>query len=182
VDSRTISGRSHHPLLSGTKFALIRGTFPIGVTKYLFWPGTTWASRITSTHHFWTIPYVMWATNGFVDLAALWLSMVAVVINVSLSRYLTPMSIHFVDEKMEDATQQKKGDIVYLNINMAHELWTDISFQFLLMGQNTLPYLIRLIIGWFICNTMVFGLLYGLSKLLMSHRSSCDDGLELVVM
>ncbi|KAG7341586.1 cupin domain containing protein [Nitzschia inconspicua] len=87
------------------------GTFPIGVTKYLFWPGTTWASRITSSHHFWTIPLVMWATGGW-HIEALPISMVAVTVNVILSWYMTPISICLKDEKDEN---------IYLNLNMAHE-------------------------------------------------------------
>jgi hypothetical protein len=165
-------------LLTLTNGQFLRGTFPIGVTKYLFWPGTTWASRLTSTHHFWTIPYVMWATNGFFHLAALPLSMVAVIINVSLSRYMTPISIHILEENMNDSKQKKV--VVYLNLNMSHEVWTDLSLPFLLVGQETLPYLPRLMIGWFLCNALVFVFLYGLSKLLIYHQSSCNDGLELV--
>jgi hypothetical protein len=120
----------------------------------------------------------MWATNGFNHLNALPLSMVAVVINVALSRYMTPISIHFVDEKSDDAKQEKVV-VIYLNLNMAHDVWCDISFQFLLLGQETLPYFLRLMIGWFLCNTMVFGFLYGLSKQLIYHQSSCEDGSQM---
>lgn len=33
--------------------------FPVGVAKYLTWPETSWARRITSTHHMWFIPYCL---------------------------------------------------------------------------------------------------------------------------
>lgn len=128
----------------------------MGVTKYLFWPGTTWASRFTSTHHFWTIPLVVWTTGGILHLAALPLSVVAVAVNVALSRYMTPLSIQFKDKK----------EVLYLNLNMAHEVWTDIQFQFLLVGQETVPYAVRLLIGWSICNTAAFAFLYAVSALI----------------
>ena len=130
-----------------------RGTFPIGVSNYLFWPGTTWASRVTSTHHFWTIPLVMWATGGF-HLLALPLSMFVVTVNVLLSRWMTPISIKFKGKGETD---------LYLNLNMAHELWKDIQFKFLLKGEDVLPYPVRLLIGWFLCNIILFAFLSGLS-------------------
>lgn len=103
----------------------------------------------------------MWSTEGFHTLA-LPLSMVAVTVNVALSWFMTPLSIQFSDKKNDDGGK----DVVYLNLNMAHEVWTDIKFQFLSAGQDTVPYLIRLLTGWFLCNTFVFGFLYGLTVLL----------------
>ena len=64
--------------------------------------------------------------------------MFVVTINVLLSRWMTPISIQF----------QGKGEKeLYLNLNMAHELWKDIQFKFLLMGEDRLPYLVRLLIA-----------------------------------
>lgn len=91
------------------------GKFPIGVTKYLFWPGTSFASRITSTHHLWTIPLVLWASGGM-HFLSLPLSAFVVVSNVLLSRFMTPRSI--ILKNNHDKNEEK-----YLNINMAHELW-----------------------------------------------------------
>ena len=97
----------------------------------------------------------MWATGGF-HLLALPLSMFVVTINVLLSRWMTPISIQF----------QGKGEKeLYLNLNMAHELWKDIQFKFLLMGEDVLPYPVRLLIGWFLCNTVVFAFLCGVSAI-----------------
>jgi hypothetical protein len=33
--------------------------FPLGVAKYVTWPETSWARRLTSTHHLWFIPYCL---------------------------------------------------------------------------------------------------------------------------
>ncbi len=98
----------------------------------------------------------MWATEG-VHVLALPLSGVVVTVNVLLSRWMTPISIQFNGKHEKD---------LYLNLNMAHELWKDIKFEFLMVGQDTVPYLIRLLIGWFLCNILVFGFLYGLSLLM----------------
>ena len=133
-----------------------RGVFPIGVSKYLFWPGTTLAHRITSTHHLWTIPLVLWASQGCHPLSLI-LSYFVVSINVLLSKWLTPISICF--------SGMEKQEVTYMNINLSHELWTDIKFGFLLAGEELLPYLIRLQVGWFLCNTAVFGFLYMVSTL-----------------
>ena len=42
---------------------LLTGKFPFGVSKYIFWDGVSWKSRITSTHHLWTIPLLLYATQ-----------------------------------------------------------------------------------------------------------------------
>jgi hypothetical protein len=101
----------------------------------------------------------MWTTEGF-HFLALPLSGVVVTVNVFLSRWMTPISIRFHGKDEKD---------LYLNLNMAHELWTDIQFEFLLVGQEVLPYVIRLLIGWFLCNILVFGFLYGLSLLIFQY-------------
>ena len=45
-------------------FVLTRGEkFVVGVAKYLTWTQTSWARRLTSTHHLWFIPYCIW-TNA----------------------------------------------------------------------------------------------------------------------
>jgi hypothetical protein len=36
---------------------VLTGRFPIGVAKYLTWPETSWARRLTSTHHVWFMPF-----------------------------------------------------------------------------------------------------------------------------
>lgn len=40
----------------------VTGRFVIGVAKYLTWPETSWARRLTSTHHLWFIPFCIAAT------------------------------------------------------------------------------------------------------------------------
>ena len=134
--------------------AFCRGKFPIGVAKYLFWPNVTWEFRVTSTHHLWTIPVLLFACDGMHVLSCP-LSMVIVTINVLLSRYMTPIAIieeqHDTDtvfpkfesnsshtqavntrnrqQKCETNKSDQKTSIElkYLNLNMSHELWKDIK-------------------------------------------------------
>lgn len=157
-----------------------RGSFPIGVTKYLFWPGTTWASRVTSTHHFWTVPLVMWASGGALEWRALPLSFIIVAINVLLSHWMTPHSIMFPKEDLGgngDGHDCRGGltkkDVLYLNLNLAHELWTDLHIGFLLIGEGKIPYLIRLLVWWSFCNSLVFSFLYCVTYLFFGWRHDC---------
>ena len=168
-------------------FLFAKGTFIIGCTRYLFWDGTTWSSRLTSTHHLWTIPLVLWACRG-IDILALPLSFVVVTTNVLLSRWLTPIRIDFppvTEDKQTSKTSQQENNnnsknssskinddqspsssppppqptSLYLNLNLAHELWSDIPFKFLRYGEESVPYLVRLLVVWFLCNILVYGLL-----------------------
>ena len=134
--------------------------FVVGVAKYLFWPGTSFAFRITATHHLWTIPLVIWASDGM-HLLSLPLSYYIVVSNVLLSRWMTPRTVEtFVkDQKYES----------YLNVNLSHELWTDIKMKFLLVFEDRLPYLFRLFVGWLTFNSVVFALLYSLSNRVVGY-------------
>lgn len=92
------------------------GKFPIGVSKYIFWPGMTWASRLATTHHLWTLPVMLNAAQG-THPASLPLSMVALVTNVLLFLWMTPIKI--VHGKQSS----------YINANVAHELWKDIKLS-----------------------------------------------------
>jgi hypothetical protein len=134
---------------------LVVGRFPIGVCKYLFWDGTTWANRITATHHLWTIPVVLYATQGLHWLA-LPLSGVYMTTNVLLSRYMTPPCVRVSPEEKEEK---------YLNVNLAHALWKDIQIKCLEInhGDPSAPvYLVRLLSRWQGFNLLVFIALSGL--------------------
>ena len=168
--------------------------FPIGVAKYITWEGTSWATRVTCTHHLWTIPLVGYACGGIYE-EAFPLSAVVMVVNVLLSRWLTPKSILYhdedyaapeplslssrtrtrstcgEDEKKVDgditntttSTRTNKGDgqlqHKYLNVNLSHELWKDITFDFLQIQHDDPPvgvYLWRLLWRWQVLNGIVF--------------------------
>ena len=86
---------------------------------------------------------------------ALPLSMVVVAINVLMSRLLTPRSVALVI----DGEKTEK----YLNLNLAYELWSDIKFTFVLVLEDKLPYLFRLMVGWGIFNSIVFIIIYSVS-------------------
>ena len=68
-------------------------TFPIGVAKYLTWPNTSFATRITATHHLWTIPLALYAVGGQLHWESYVLSVYVVTSHVLLSRWLTPFTI-----------------------------------------------------------------------------------------
>lgn len=140
---------------------LFFGTFPIGVCKYLFKPGSTWLDRITSSHHLWTIPLVLWVCGGVFHWLALPLSFIVVPLNVIISHAMTPIAIRIPGKDDEED--------LYLNVNLSHEVWADIKLKILMIGE--VPYAVRLICWWYILNTVIFGLLYGFS-ILVSDRSN----------
>ena len=206
---------------------LLLGKFPVGVCKYLFWPETTFWTRVTCTHHLWTIPLLLTATRG-VHILALPLSFTAMTINVVSSRLLIPFHVEvFADhQKMamnDDRVQQnqqredansfscshtystKTGSTVsassasstssstttttttttttstpvamkYLNVNLSHELWKDITFSILQINYDNPPawlYLFRLLWRWQGFNSIVFLILYGVCWRLFGAAPMC---------
>lgn len=135
--------------------------FPIGVAKYVTWPGTSFATRLTCTHHLWTIPLFVTVARG-VHPAALVLSVVIVVVNVLLSKWLTPFSLSNHNHK-------------YLNVNLAYELWRDVKIDILQIKHDDPPdilYLFRLLWRWQCFNLLVFMFLYTSSHLLFGLESA----------
>jgi hypothetical protein len=143
----------------------ITGTFPVGVMKYLTWKQTLWIDRLTCTHHMWTIPLFTYAANEM-TLDSYLLSVYVVTIHVLLSRWLTPYCIQIGDNANIADTQLYR----YLNVNLSHELWRDISFGFLQISEDDPPcwlYLFRLLWRWNLFNFLVFvGVLSPLHKLI----------------
>jgi len=143
--------------------------FPVGVMKYLTWSQTLWIDRLTCTHHLWTIPLIIYATKNeqlLVGLDAFLLSSCIVTIKVVLSRWLTPHCIQVVlDDKSKGydgcdhiAKQNDPQRFRYLNVNLCHELWRDISFSFLQISHDKPPgwlYLWRLLWRWQFFNFLV---------------------------
>jgi hypothetical protein len=159
----------YHPgIVKNTYFyiySIQRGKFPIGVAKYLSWPETTWSTRVTCTHHLWTIPLLLTACGGAVPTSSLYLSFVLMVFNVSMSRLLTPSEIHV------PARRGNKKQSKYLNVNLSHELWKDIKLHFLQISLDDPPtflYLFRLLWRWQTFNTMVYVTLVLLCKIIFA--------------
>jgi hypothetical protein len=183
------------------------GKCVVGVASYLCWPGNTdWTSRITCTHHFWTIPVLLYGSGciggqavGARGLHAIaWpLSVVAMTINVVLSRFLTPSHVEEVIARSVVATSDANtivpgsrykytaatavtgGKTVtaqkYLNVNLSHALWKDIKFAILQINHDHPParvYLVRLLWRWQGFNTLIFGLLFLLCELPRSHGTT----------
>ena len=84
-------------------------TFPIGVCKYIFWPQTQWATKITCTHHFWTIPLLLYGCGGVHMIGSYSFNVLIVLLHVLLSRFLTPFKLSLNDDSKE---------IKYLNVNL----------------------------------------------------------------
>jgi hypothetical protein len=156
-------------------------TFPIGVMKYLTWKQTLSIDKFTCTHHLWTIPLFLYNSARNNDDAVLtWrtlvLSYYVVVVHVLLSRWLTPhhISSRHPTVQNDDGGEKKtnkNNDIDnyrYLNVNLAHELWQDITIPFLQISHDNPTcwvYLFRLLWRWQLFNTIVFiAILYPLSK------------------
>lgn len=141
------------------------GKFLVGVMKYLTWPQTLWIDRLTCTHHLWTMPLFIYASNTELGLDSFTLSVCIVSIKVCLSRWLTPHSIQVIKSKedeetcAEDATKSDPQRFRYLNVNLCHELWRDITFGFLQISHDKPPkwlYLWRLLWRWQLFNYLVF--------------------------
>lgn len=150
------------------------GKFVVGVAKYICWPGNSdWTSRITCTHHLWTIPLLLYGSGGTkLHVLAYPLSLVCMTANVLLSRFMTPshVAITTVGYNFKSTTGTK-----YLNINLSHALWKDIKFGFLQINYDDPPaplYLFRLLWRWHGFNTIVFGLLYALCRLAAGGNSA----------
>lgn len=132
----------------------VTGKFPVGVAAYLFWENTSWSTRITCTHHIWTIPLFLYGTKGL-PTVSLPLSAVIMVINVTSSRFMIPPTIDVVEPTSKRLQK-------YLNVNLSHALWKDIKISWLQINYDDPPalvYLWRLLWRWEGFNILVFGLL-----------------------
>jgi hypothetical protein len=137
----------------------LTGKFPIGVAKYLTWKQTLWIDKLTCTHHLWCIPLFIYGAGG-ISLDAYLLSAYIVSIQVLLSRWLTPHHIQVgVNTSNQQNIQQDPTKYRYLNVNLSHELWRDISFSFLQISKDNPTgwlYLVRLLWRWQLLNYLVF--------------------------
>jgi hypothetical protein len=121
-------------------------------SSFLLFAFNSWSSRITCTHHLWTIPLLLAASRtGTLHILCYPLSFICMTINVLLSRWMTPSHIEY-----------SFSDTKYLNVNLSHALWKDIKFDILQINYDNPPaglYLFRLLWRWQGFNTLVFGVL-----------------------
>jgi hypothetical protein len=138
-----------------------RNRFLVGVCQYVFDDQTSWKTRITCTHHLWTIPLVMWhLTNDEAlssqlrlvlslrseSLFSAWrlvsaLSFIWTVIHVEMSRRFIPL---------RDVETNK-----YLNVNLGHAVWKDVKLSWLQINTpKTGLYLFRLLWRWQLLNML----------------------------
>lgn len=154
------------------------GKFPVGVMRYLTWEQTLWIDRFTCTHHLWTIPLLLRGAGAPLTWDSFHLSAYVVSVHVLLSRWMTPHCIRIGTEADIDGVDGKdlgsgKDDpqrYRYLNVNLSHELWKDISFPFLQISRDNPPclvYFFRLLWRWQLFNGLIFiGILHPLSQLI----------------
>jgi hypothetical protein len=144
------------------------GKFPVGVAKYLTWPETNNALRVTCTHHLWTIPLLMTTSGGRFPVASYILSFLLMVLNVCLSRVMIPAEIVVPITTIQGEAKSLRK---YLNVNLSHELWKDIKFELLQINYDDPPaplYLFRLLWRWQGFNTIVYIVLVLLGRMLFA--------------
>lgn len=138
------------------------GKFPVGVTKYLFWARIKLARKLSSTHHLWFIPVVLWSTQGRLPPYSWVLSSVFTAVSTIYARLTCPKSI----------VDPLTGKEEYLNINCGYEFWKDVpkdTFFFLHSCNDSHPVVFVLfIIAVFnpLLNGPVFLLLKAVTSLL----------------
>lgn len=119
---------------------ILTNHFPIGVAKYVV--QQPWLARITSTHHLWMIP-VLLNKIRFVSHEAWLLSIIFMTTTVLLSRVMIPLK---VPSKI-------------LNVNLAHNFWSDVKLPLLQIDWDHPPagqYLFRLLWRWCGFNGLVY--------------------------
>jgi hypothetical protein len=120
------------------------------------------------THHLWTIPLLLGVSRtGTLHILSFWLSLLVGIVNVSMSRWLTPHTIE----------RPESSETKYLNVNMAHEMWKDITMGFThKIADRDAPthvFLFQMLVlvgGAF--NSIAFSVLYCLSWLVTSGAES----------
>lgn len=128
---------------------LIKKKFIIGVAKYIIWPETTRLRLMTTFHHVWYIPLVLWLTSPSVSQCGLNIEvyLLCCVMSFALAfigKISTPKEVivtghgHGSHHKKDD--DEKEGTRrVYLNLNLSWELWKDVKSGFLTKCYEVLP-------------------------------------------
>ena len=159
-------------------FLATRGTFVIGVARYLVWPTNAgWARRCTCTHHLWTIPVALHVLRQQMIPEAYIISAVAMVVNVATSRWLIPGTVLLEGEPTDIVNQAPlKPQHHYLNVNLSWEVWKDIKFRWLQIRTDQPPilYIFQLMWRWQGFNTIVFLLLAAYCRLAFPAASVCE--------
>ncbi|KYQ93694.1 hypothetical protein DLAC_05082 [Tieghemostelium lacteum] len=109
---------------------LTTGVFPIGNSEYIVWPDITWGEILTTTHHVWFCPLAIFTLhkNGGYPRKS-WFGCMLLLLPVMYISALFPKTITLAD-----------GSDFYLNINLAHEWWSDVrGWPFSYIPQE--PYL-----------------------------------------
>jgi len=90
----------------------VLGHFPIGMSSYLLWPTTEKIEILTTLHHIWFVPlcFTVLYKNGRPTLSMIPYHMFGGFILLTLSGLLLPLTL----------------DGHYLNVNIAHQCWSDI--------------------------------------------------------
>ena len=139
--------------------------FPVGVAKYLIRPETGRVKFLTSFHHLWFIPTVMWMlrNHGGVRPGSWSVTCAVTAFLAVFCRSFTPHSYNTAARCAVSKTKSHP-DIVELNVNLCHEFYEDIKLPILHICNNKHPglYLPFLV---FICNIALNGPPYLLLRL-----------------
>jgi len=131
------------------------GRFQVGVARYLM--EQSWASRVTATHHLWTLPLILGHTRGVAgDVRIYVLSSLLVALATAKCRVLTP--------ECEGSKE--------LNVNLAFAPYKDLPYMFgvfEIRHPSAIVYLLRLWSRWLVLNALVFAFLVGLSSLVFAE-------------
>lgn len=96
---------------------MLTGDFPIGTSSYIAWPETTYLEIASTLHHVWFIPlmFTVLYGNGGIPFKTVPLTVLCSIGLMLIGRTFTPIEC----------------DGIYLNVNMAHEVWKDTPIALL---------------------------------------------------
>lgn len=97
---------------------LIFKKFFIGVAKYMTWPQTSLARKVTATHHLWTIPILSRLLVNQTDFPK-----ENILFGIFMSIFTNGIARVFVPHSLKE----KNGEEFYLNVNLVYGLWKDVK-------------------------------------------------------
>ncbi len=90
--------------------------------KKKVWPETLWPELVTTTHHVWFIPLLLWASYGHGGFP--WRCIRWSFISTACLMYIASiLTTEYID--------LGEPEPYYFNINMAHGFWKEIKIDFL---------------------------------------------------
>lgn len=140
---------------------LVTGKMPIKVCGYLFWPSTHWVRRLTSLHHVFFEPLVIFlcVQGGGVPLARAFLLSAAMTVACQAAcRFTMPLEIPHPKEK---------DGKYYMNVNLCYEAFKGVKVEWIKRYDRAAPalYLPWMLWIWNLGNFVLFTALAALMLL-----------------